>query len=131
MIEAEGLTKRYGETVALAGIDLQVPAGSILGVLGPNGAGKTTAVRILTTLSLPDDGWARVAGHDVVREAAAVQRNIGVTAQDATVSEFRTDRQNLWMIGRLSGLRRRPARARAAELLDQFDLADAADRMLR
>ena len=85
MIEAEGLTKRYGETVALAGIDLQVPAGSILGVLGPNGAGKTTAVRILTTLSRPDSGWARVAGHDVVREAAAVQRNIGVTAQDATV----------------------------------------------
>jgi ABC-2 type transport system ATP-binding protein len=85
MIEAEGLTKRYGPTVALAGIDLQVRAGSILGMLGPNGAGKTTALRILTTLSLPDDGWARVAGHDVVREAAAVQRNIGVTAQDATV----------------------------------------------
>src|SRR5882724_9450296 len=102
MIEAEGLTKRYGETVALAGIDLQVPAGSILGVLGPNGAGKTTAVRILTTLSRPDSGWARVAGHDVVREAAAVQRNIGVTAQDATVDEVLTGRQNLVMIGRLS-----------------------------
>jgi ABC-2 type transport system ATP-binding protein len=131
MIEAEGLTKRYGPTVALAGIDLQVPAGSILGVLGPNGAGKTTALRILTTLSLPDEGWARVAGHDVVREAAAVQRNIGVTAQDATVDEVLTGRQNLVMIGRLSGLRRRQARARAAELLDQFDLADAADRMLR
>src|ERR1700728_2441912 len=131
MIEAEGLTKRYGPTVALAGIDLQVPAGSILGVLGPNGAGKTTALRILTTLSRPDDGWARVAGHDVVREAAAVQRNIGVTAQDATVDEVLTGRQNLVMIGRLSGLRRREARARAAELLGQFDLADAADRMLR
>ncbi len=131
MIEAEGLTKRYGPTVALAGIDLQVPAGSILGMLGPNGAGKTTALRILTTLSLPDDGWARVAGHDVVREAAAVQRNIGVTAQDATVDEVLTGRQNLVMIGRLSGLRRRQARARAAELLDQFDLADAADRMLK
>jgi ABC-2 type transport system ATP-binding protein len=131
MIEAEGLTKRYGPTVALAGIDLQVPAGSILGVLGPNGAGKTTALRILTTLSLPDDGWARVAGHDVVREAAAVQRNIGVTAQDATVDEVLTGRQNLVMIGRLSGLRRGEARPRAAELLDQFDLADAADRMLR
>ena len=110
MIEAEGLTKRYGPTVALAGIDLQVPAGSILGVLGPNGAGKTTALRILTTLSLPDDGWARVAGHDVVREAAAVQRNIGVTAQDATVDEVLTGRQNLVMIGRLSGLRRRCSR---------------------
>ena len=131
MIEAEGLTKRYGQTVALAGIDLQVPAGSILGVLGPNGAGKTTAVRILTTLSRPDSGWARVAGHDVVREAAAVQRNIGVTAQDATVDEVLTGRQNLVMIGRLSGLRRREARARAAELLDQFDLADAAGRILK
>ena len=131
MIEAEGLTKRYGQTVALAGIDLQVPAGSILGVLGPNGAGKTTAVRILTTLSRPDSGWARVAGHDVVREAAAVQRNIGVTAQDATVDEVLTGRQNLVMIGRLSGLRRREARTRAAELLDQFDLADAARRILK
>src|SRR6202020_1837881 len=131
MIEAEGLTKRYGSTVALAGIGLQVPAGAILGVLGPNGAGKTTALRILTTLSLPDDGWARVAGHDVVKEAAAVQRNIGVTAQDATVDEVLTGRQNLVMIGRLSGLRRGEARARATELLDQFDLADAADRMLR
>ena len=131
MIEAEGLTKRYGQTVALASIDLQVPAGSILGVLGPNGAGKTTAVRILTTLSRPDSGWARVAGHDVVREAAAVQRNIGVTAQDATVDEVLTGRQNLVMIGRLSGLRRREARARAAELLDQFDLADAAGRILK
>ncbi len=131
MIEAEGLTKRYGQTVALAGIDLQVPAGSILGVLGPNGAGKTTAVRILTTLSRPDSGWARVAGHDVVREAAAVQRNIGVTAQDATVDEVLTGRQNLVMIGRLSGLRRREARARATELLDQFDLTDAAGRILR
>jgi daunorubicin resistance ABC transporter ATP-binding subunit len=131
MIEAEGLTKQYGQTVALAGIDLQVPAGSILGVLGPNGAGKTTAVRILTTLSRPDSGWARVAGHDVVREAAAVQRNIGVTAQDATVDEVLTGRQNLVMIGRLSGLRRREARARATGLLDQFDLTDAGGRILK
>jgi ABC-type multidrug transport system ATPase subunit len=97
----------------------------------PNGAGKTTAIRILTTLSLPDSGWARVAGHDVVTEAAAVQRNIGVTAQDATVDELLTGRQNLVMIGRLSGLRRREARARATELLDQFDLTDAADRILK
>jgi ABC-2 type transport system ATP-binding protein len=131
MIEAEGLTKRYGDTIALAGIDLQVPAGSILGVLGPNGAGKTTAVRILTTLSMPDSGRARVAGYDVVREAAAVQRNIGVTAQDATVDEMLTGRQNLVMVGRLSGLRRSQARARAAELLGQFDLTDAADRILK
>src|SRR5271163_3607407 len=131
MIEAEGLTKRYGPTVALAGIDLQVPAGSILGVLGPNGAGKTTALRILTTLSLPDAGWARVAGHDVVREAAAVQRNIGVTAQDATVDEVLSGRQNLVMIGRLSGLRRAEARARASELLGEFDLLEAADLVLK
>ncbi|HJT78270.1 MAG TPA: ATP-binding cassette domain-containing protein, partial [Gemmataceae bacterium] len=100
-------------------------------VLGPNGAGKTTALRILTTLSLPDQGWARVAGHDVVKEAPAVQRNIGVTAQDATVDEVLTGRQNLVMIGRLSGLRRAEAKKRAAELLDQFDLTDAADRMLK
>ena len=85
MIEAHGLRKRFGSTVALDGIDLEVPAGSILGVLGPNGAGKSTAVRILTTLVIPDAGTARVAGHDVVTEAAAVQRSIGVTAQDATV----------------------------------------------
>jgi ABC-2 type transport system ATP-binding protein len=131
MIEAHDLHKRFGATVALDGIDLEVPAGSILGVLGPNGAGKTTAVRILTTLSIPDEGSARVAGHDVVSEAAAVQRNIGVTAQDATVDEVLSGRQNLVMIGRLSGLRRDEARARASELLDQFDLTDAADRILK
>ena len=91
---------------------LGIPQLFDLVVLGPNGAGKTTAVRILTTLSRPDSGWARVAGHDVVREAAAVQRNIGVTAQDATVDEVLTGRQNLVMIGRLSGLRRREARDR-------------------
>jgi ABC-2 type transport system ATP-binding protein len=131
MIEAHGLTKRFGSTVALDGLDLEVPAGSILGVLGPNGAGKTTAIRILTTLSIPDSGSARVAGHDVVNEAAAVQRNIGVTAQDATVDEVLTGRQNLVMIGRLSGLRRAEARVRATELLDEFDLADAGDRVLK
>src|ERR1700735_5661677 len=126
MIEAHGLTKRFGSPVALDGIDLAVPAGAILGVLGPNGAGKTTAVRILTTLSLPDGGSARVAGHDVVSEAAAVQRNIGVTAQDATLDEVLTGRENLVMVGRLSGLRRAQARARASELLDRFALTDAA-----
>jgi daunorubicin resistance ABC transporter ATP-binding subunit len=130
-IHAEGLVKRYGQTLALAGVDLEVPAGSILSVLGPNGAGKTTAVRILTTLTTPDAGSARVAGHDVVREAAAVQRNIGVTAQDATVDELLTGRQNLVMVGRLSGLRRADARARASELLRQFDLTDAGDRVLK
>jgi daunorubicin resistance ABC transporter ATP-binding subunit len=130
MIEAHGLRKRFGSTVALDGIDLEVPAGAILGVLGPNGAGKTTAVRILTTLSIPDAGSARVAGHDVVREAAAVQRNIGVTAQDATLDEVLTGHENLVMIGRLSGLRRAQARVRANELLEQFDLVDAAHRVL-
>ncbi len=131
IIHAEGLVKRYGQTLALAGVDLEVPAGSILSVLGPNGAGKTTAVRILTTLTTPDAGSARVAGHDVVRESSAVQRSIGVTAQDATVDELLTGRQNLVMVGRLSGLRRSDAKGRAAELLHQFDLADAADRVLK
>jgi ABC-2 type transport system ATP-binding protein len=131
MIEAHGLTKRFGSTQALGGLDLQVPTGSILGVLGPNGAGKTTAIRILTTLSIPDSGSARVAGHDVVSEAAAVQRSIGVTAQDATLDNMLTGRQNLVMVGRLSGLRRADARARAIELLARFDLTDAADRVLK
>ncbi|HEX3834738.1 MAG TPA: ATP-binding cassette domain-containing protein [Solirubrobacteraceae bacterium] len=131
MIEAEGLRKRFGTTQALDGLDLAAPAGSVLGVLGPNGAGKTTAVRILTTLAQPDQGSARVAGFDVVADAALVKRNIGVTAQDATVDEVLTGRQNLVMIGRLSGLRGRGARARAGELLERFDLADAAERMAR
>ena len=131
MIKAEGLKKRYGETIALAGVDLEVPTGSILGMLGPNGAGKTTAVRILTTLTAPDGGRARVAGHDVVTEAAQVRRNIGVTAQDATLDEMLTGRQNLVMVGRLSGLHRAEARARAGELLDQFDLSEAGDRILK
>ena len=131
MIEAHDLKKRFGATVALDGIDLEVPAGAILGVLGPNGAGKTTAVRILTTLSIPDGGTARVAGHDVVTEAAAVQRNIGVTAQDATLDEVLTGRENLVMIGRLSGLSRAQARTRAGDLLEQFDLVDAAARILK
>src|ERR1700683_1571897 len=131
MIEAHELRKSFGATVALDGIDLEVPAGAILGVLGPNGAGKTTAVRILTTLALPDGGCARVAGHDVVTEASEVQRSIGVTAQNATLDEVLTGRENLVMIGRLSGLRRAEARSRAMSLLEQFDLVDAADRVLK
>jgi len=131
MIHAEGLSKRYGKTVALDGISFDVPAGSILGMLGPNGAGKTTAVRILTTLALPTAGRARVAGFDVVSDAAQVRRNIGVTAQDATVDELLTGRQNLVMIGRLSGLSRANAKRRANELLDDFELDDAGGRVLK
>src|SRR5690348_16032997 len=97
MIEATGLTKRFGDTQALAGVDLLAERGSILGVLGPNGAGKSTALRILTTLTLPDAGTARVAGFDVVRESDIVRRHIGVTAQDATVDIALTGRQNLVM----------------------------------
>jgi ABC-2 type transport system ATP-binding protein len=131
VIEAEGLTKRYGATQALAGVDLRAAAGTVLGVLGPNGAGKTTAVRILTTLALPDGGRARVAGFDVVADAAQVRRRIGVTAQDATLDEALTGRQNLVMVGELSGLRRRSAKARAIELLERFELVEAADRVMK
>jgi ABC-2 type transport system ATP-binding protein len=131
MIEADDLTKRYGETQALAGVSLAVPAGSILGVLGPNGAGKTTAVRILTTLAVPDSGRGRVAGLDVVRDAAAVRRQIGVTAQDATLDELLTGRQNLKVVAELSGMRSKEARQRTVELLDRFNLTDAADRVVK
>jgi ABC-2 type transport system ATP-binding protein len=131
MIETRGLHKRFGDTVALDGLDLEAKAGTVLSVLGPNGAGKTTAVRILTTLSRPDAGEARVAGHDVVREPTAVQRLIGVAAQDATVDEVLTGRQNLVMIARLSDLPRAGARARATELLAEFGLADAGDRVVK
>jgi ABC-2 type transport system ATP-binding protein len=131
MIGAAGLRKRFGSTQALDGLDLEVGAGQILGVLGPNGAGKTTAVRVLTTLSRPDQGYARIAGHDVVAEADAVRRSIGVTAQGATVDEALSGRQNLVMIGRLGGQPRRAAHARAVELLDQFELTDVSDRPLK
>ncbi|HEY3833169.1 MAG TPA: ATP-binding cassette domain-containing protein [Acidimicrobiia bacterium] len=131
IIEARGLTKRFGDTQALAGVHLDAERGSILGVLGPNGAGKSTALRILTTLSQPDSGVARVAGYDVVTEAAEVRRRIGVTAQDATVDVALTGRQNLVMIGELSRMDRRAAISRAKELLAQFNLADAADRVVK
>ncbi|HWC82026.1 MAG TPA: ATP-binding cassette domain-containing protein, partial [Pseudonocardiaceae bacterium] len=127
-IQAEGLVKRFGKTTALDGVDLAVPTGTILGVLGPNGAGKTTAVRILTTLLRPDGGRAVVEGHDVVREASAVRRTIGLSGQSAAIQEELTGRENLDMIGRLYHLRKADAKTRAAELLDQFDLTDAADR---
>jgi ABC-2 type transport system ATP-binding protein len=131
VIEARALRKRFRETVALDGLDLEARAGTVLGMLGPNGAGKTTAVRILTTLSKPDAGEARVGGHDVTAEPRAVQRMIGVAAQDATVDEVLSGRQNLVMIGRLSGLPRAEANARAEDLLSQFGLADAANRVVK
>ncbi|HEY1619230.1 MAG TPA: ATP-binding cassette domain-containing protein [Streptosporangiaceae bacterium] len=127
-ILVEGLTKSFGEVHALRGIDLSVPRGTILGVLGPNGAGKTTAVRILTTLLLPDGGRALVEGKDVVRQAAAVRRSIGLSGQSAAIQEELTGRENLEIIGRLYHLSWPQARARAVELLGQFDLLDAADR---
>jgi ABC-2 type transport system ATP-binding protein len=130
MIEVEALTKRYGKTQALAGVDFSVPAGTLLGLLGPNGAGKTTAVRVLTTLALPDSGRASVAGIDVVRHPAQVRGYIGVAAQDATLDRLLTGRQNLVLVGELTGMGRQPTRARATELLEQFGLADAADRVV-
>jgi ABC-2 type transport system ATP-binding protein len=130
-IEASGLRKHFGATVALDGVDLDVPAGTILGLLGPNGAGKTTALRVLTTLTQPDSGTARVAGFDVATQARSVRRRIGVTGQDATLDELLTGRQNLVLIGELSRMRRRDALLRAAQLLERFDLDDAADRMVK
>ena len=127
-ILVENLTKSFGEVHALRGIDLSVPRGTVLGVLGPNGAGKTTAVRILTTLLPPDGGRALVDGYDVVREAAAVRRSIGLAGQSAAIQLELTGRENLEIIGRLYHLRWPQARSRAVELLEQFGLADAADR---
>jgi len=127
-ILVEGLTKSFGQVHALRGIDLSVPRGTVLGVLGPNGAGKTTAVRILTTLLLPDGGRALVEGYDVVRQAAAVRRTIGLAGQSAAIQEELTGRENLHIIGRLYHLSWQQARSRAVELLEQFGLSDAADR---
>ena len=127
-ILVEGVTKSFGAVKALRGIDLAVPRGTVLGVLGPNGAGKTTAVRILTTLLRPDSGRALVEGHDVVRQAAAVRRSIGLAGQSAAIQEELTGRENLEIIGRLYHLSWPDARRRATELLAQFDLVEAADR---
>ncbi|MEU0665990.1 ATP-binding cassette domain-containing protein [Streptomyces lavendulocolor] len=130
-IQAEGLAKRFKETQALAGVDLAARTGTVLGLLGPNGAGKTTAVRIFATLLAPDAGRAVVAGHDVVREAGVVRSLVGLTGQYAAVDENLTGTENLLLIGRLLGMPRREARARAAELLDRFHLADAAGRAVK
>jgi ABC-2 type transport system ATP-binding protein len=128
MIRAEGLQKHFGATHALRGVDLDVAEGQILCVLGPNGAGKTTAVRILTTLIRPDAGTASVAGVDVLRHPGQVRARIGLAGQYAALDELLTGRENLEMIGRLFHLPASVARSRAAELLDRFELVDAADR---
>src|ERR1700727_2798129 len=127
-ILVEGLTKSFGEVHALRGIDLSVPRGTVLGVLGPNGAGKTTAVRMLATLLPPDGGRAVVDGYDVVHDAAAVRRSIGLAGQPAAIQEELTGRENLEIVGRLYHLRWPEARSRAVELLEQFGLADAPNR---
>ena len=130
-IEARGLRKSFGDVEALRGVDLDVRAGSVFGFLGPNGAGKTTVVRILTTLLEPDAGTARVAGVDVLTEPGKLRERIGLTGQYAAVDENLTGFENLYMFGRLYHLGRRRSRERARRLLDDFDLADAADRLVR
>ncbi|WP_406142166.1 ATP-binding cassette domain-containing protein [Streptomyces sp. NBC_01089] len=127
-IQAEGITKRFGAKQALGGVDLEVPQGTVLGVLGPNGAGKTTMVRILSTLLRPDAGHARVAGRDVVADPEGVRRRLGLSGQYAAVDEKLTGRENLYLVARLYGMRRAAARRRAAELLADFRLDEAADR---
>ncbi len=130
-IEARGLVKRYGDRTALDGFDLDVARGSVCALLGPNGAGKTTAVRLLTTLTRPDAGTARVAGADILKDPVSVRRAIGFAAQDATVDGLLTGRENLVMIGELHHLGRRAAQVRAEELLVQFSLADAARKVVK
>ncbi|GHG79494.1 ATP-binding cassette domain-containing protein [Streptomyces griseocarneus] len=127
-IYAEGLVKTFGDVTALDGVDLDVPEGTVLGLLGPNGAGKTTAVRVLTTLIRPDRGKAVVAGIDVLKKPNEVRHAIGLSGQFAAVDEYLTGRENLSMVGRLYQMSSRDAKSRAGELLERFNLADAADR---
>ena len=128
-VEAAGLVKRYGDTTALAGVDINVPTGTVTGILGPNGAGKTTVVRILTTLTKATGGSAMVAGFDVVRHPTEVRRRIGLAAQDATVDPLLTGHENLVMNGELHQLSSRDAKARSKELLEQFSLSAAGGRV--
>ena len=130
-IEATGLVKKYGNTTALAGVDLSVPTGTVLGVLGPNGAGKTTTVKMLATLLRPDDGEAHVFGHDVVREADEVRGRVSLTGQYASVDEDLTGTENLVLLGRLLGHHKKAARERAGQLLEAFGLSDAAGKQVK
>jgi ABC-2 type transport system ATP-binding protein len=130
-IEVEQLHKSFGAVQALRGVDFGVPRGTVLGMLGPNGAGKTTAVRVLTTLLLPDSGRATIEGYDVVRDAAAVRRSIGLAGQTIAIQIELTGRENLEIMGRLNHLDRRTIRKRSDELLERFDLASAADRLAK
>jgi ABC-2 type transport system ATP-binding protein len=132
IITVDEVTKQFrGGALALDGLNLHIPRGSVYGLLGPNGAGKTTLIRILATLLRPDSGRARVAGHDVVRDAARVRERIGLAGQFATVDDHLTGRENIAMIGRLYGLTRREAARRAAEIVERIGLADAADRQVK
>src|SRR5687767_14294549 len=128
MIWMAGVVKRYGKVVALDGLDLAVPKGTVLGLLGPNGAGKTTAIRILTTLLLPDEGTVEVAGLDVREEPDKVRERIGLSGQNAAVDEYLTGYENLEMVGRLYHLGKKRSQERARELLEQFALSEAGDR---
>ncbi len=130
-IETRDLVKSFGDTRAVDGIDLRVPAGTVYGLLGPNGAGKTTAIRVLATLLEPTSGSASVLGHDVVAEAAAVRRSVGLTGQHASIDEDLTGHENLVLVGRLLGLGWGAARERSTELLDAFGLTDAGGRQVR
>jgi ABC-2 type transport system ATP-binding protein len=130
-IEASGLVKTFGATRAVDGVDLAVARGSVYGVLGPNGAGKTTTIRMLATLLRPDAGFARVLGHDIVTEPDAVRSAVSLTGQLASVDEELTGRENLILLARLLGLKRAQAKARSAELLEAFELADAAGRLVK
>ncbi|MCX5377727.1 ATP-binding cassette domain-containing protein [Streptomyces sp. NBC_00091] len=130
-LHARALTKSYGDTRVLDGLDLDVPRGAVLALLGPNGAGKTTTVRILATLTAPDSGTARVAGHDITGARALVRSRISLTGQFAALDDLQTGTETLRMMGRLTGLSPRDARARAGELLERFGLSEAADRLTR
>jgi ABC-2 type transport system ATP-binding protein len=130
-VEAVDLVKQFGDTVAVDGVSFVVPQGSVLGLLGPNGAGKTTLVRMLTTLSVPTRGTGRVAGYDIVKEPNQVRRSMGLTGQAATVDELLTARENLKLIGRLSGLSTSYIRETSEQLLESFDLTAAGDRIAK